>query len=218
MSEELPQSIIPLKNDSCPNEMKHVQDLYCANLEQTCIEWIDKKRCKIFSHESKCIGSEIELNYCIDTEESHNLFGFPLTDITWNQANKMCKSWDKRLCKENEWTQACEGPERLPYPYGYERNSSLCNIDHKAYIKDKKLVNESVNIKDYPECLSPYNVHDMAGNVDEAVVSNGGTKYQSVFKGGFWGFVRNACRPKTSEHFEEYADTQTGFRCCKDVQ
>ena len=217
VSEEQPQRIIPQKDILCPIEMQHIQALYCTNLEQTCLEWIDKKRCKSFAHESKCNGAQIELDFCIDIEEAHGLDGFPLNTITWNQADKICKKSGKRLCNESEWTQACEGPERLPYPYGYDRDSSICNIDHKAYIKNKKLANESVNIKDYPKCLSSYEIHNMAGNMDEAVLSDGGTKYKSVFKGGFWSYIRAACRPRTTEHYEEYADTQTGFRCCKDI-
>jgi sulfatase modifying factor 1 len=209
--------IIPQKDNSCKAGMIYIHGTYCTNLKQTCLKWIDKKRCKSFSHESICEGSEIPLDFCIDTEEAHSENGMPLTNITWNQGNKMCKSWGKRLCTESEWTLSCEGNERLPYPYGYDRDSSICNIDHKAYIKNKKLVNESVNIKSYPDCLSPYKVHDMVGNVDEAVVSNGGTEYKSVFKGGFWGYIRGNCFSRTTEHFEEYADTQTGFRCCSNI-
>lgn len=213
----LPEKIIPLKDNSCKQDMVHVQGLYCTKLEQTCLEYIDKKRCKTFSHESKCLGKEILMDFCIDTEEAHSEDQMPLTNITWNQANHLCKFWNKRLCTESEWTLSCEGNDRLPYPYGYDRDSSICNIDHKAYIKDKKLVNESVSINEYSNCLSPYGVHDMVGNIDEAVMSDGGTKYKTVFKGGFWGFIRANCFSRTTEHFEEYADTQTGFRCCSNI-
>src|ERR1700748_1122908 len=174
---ENPSHITPQKDNSCPLDMVRVTGNYCTNLQQTCLEWIDKKRCKTFSHTSQCLGEEIPLDFCIDIEEAHGESGFPLTDITWNQANKICKNWGKRLCTESQWTLSCEGNEHLPYPYGYDRDSTICNIDHKAYIKNDKLVNESVSIKDYPECLSPFLVHDMVGNVDEAVMSNGNTKY-----------------------------------------
>ena len=214
---EEPLKETPQKDFSCEENMVHIKGLYCDSLNQTCLKWIDKKRCAIFSKESQCVGNEKELNFCIDIEEAHKEDGMPLTGMTWDQGSKLCKSWGKRLCTESEWVLSCEGNERLPYPYGYERDSSICNIDHKAFIKDKKLVNESSNIKEYPNCLSPFGVHNMVGNVDEAVISNGQTKYKSVFKGGFWGYLRNACRPRTTEHFEEYADTQTGFRCCSNI-
>lgn len=214
------KSIIPQKDNSCKEDMIHIQGNYCTNLKQTCLEWIDKKRCKSFSHDSICEGEEVPLDFCIDEDEAHDIKNMPLTNITWNQANKMCKSWGKRLCGENEFVKSCQGPDNLPYPYGYDRITDMCNIDKKAYIKNNKLVNESANIKDYPECISEYGVHDLIGNVDEWVRSDGGTAYKSVLRGGFWSYaIRGRCdfSVRTTEHFEEYANTQTGFRCCDNI-
>ena len=68
-----------------------------------------------------------------------------------------------------------------------------------------------------PLCASPYGVMDMTGNVDEWVVNESGKPYKSGLKGGYWGPVRDRCRPMTTAHNERFAFYQIGFRCCKDA-
>ena len=67
-------------------------------------------------------------------------------------------------------------------------------------------------------CVSPYGVFDMTGNVDEWVVNESGHPYKSGSKGGYWGPVRDRCRPMTTAHGEEFAFYQLGFRCCADTR
>ena len=57
----------------------------------------------------------------------------PVVAVTWNEARDSCKKAGKRLCLDHEWTLACEGQERLPYPFGYTRDPEACNFD-KPYI------------------------------------------------------------------------------------
>jgi sulfatase modifying factor 1 len=56
----------------------------------------------------------------------------------------------------------------------------------------------------------------MTGNVDEWVINETGKPYKSGLKGGYWGPVRDRCRPMTIAHNEEFAYYQIGFRCCGD--
>ena len=65
--------------------------------------------------------------------------------------------------------------------------------------------------------MSPYGVYDMTGNVDEWVVNESGKPYKSGLKGGYWGPVRDRCRPMTTVHAEGFSFYQIGFRCCSDV-
>jgi hypothetical protein len=62
----------------------------------------------------------------------------------------------------------------------------------------------------------------MAGNVDEWVVNERGstttTPYISGLKGGYWGPVRNRCRPMTTDHNQWHSGYQIGFRCCVDAR
>lgn len=211
------RSVIPEKDLSCPNGMVHIVGKYC-NYSNVCLEWLDKKRCKKFAEKSTCSGPEKQLDFCMDVEE-YNKDGYPLTFITYNIANSICKKENKRLCDEEEFVLSCGGNDRLPYPYGYERND-YCNIDHKAYIKNDKLVNESNPIWENTECMSPFGIHNLTGNVDEWYKSSGGTKYSSTLHGGFWGYIRGRCEmsSRTTEHNFLYSDTQTGFRCCSNIK
>ncbi len=90
------------------------------------------------------------------------------------------------LCSDTEWTLACEGEERRPYPYGngYERDERACNID-KPYIwpDAEKVYGAKTSAAELARLdqrepsgvargrVSPYGVHDMVGNVDEWVVN-----------------------------------------------
>jgi len=69
-------------------------------------------------------------------------------------------------------------------------------------------------------CVSAYGVFDMTGNVDEWVLNESGNEngpeYQSGLKGGYWGPVRNRCRPATTDHNRWHHGYQIGFRCCAD--
>lgn len=40
-------------------------------------------------------------------------------------------------------------------------------------------------------------------------------RYASHLKGGWWGPVRNRCRPMTAEHGPSFSYYNVGFRCCK---
>jgi formylglycine-generating enzyme required for sulfatase activity len=154
--------------------------------------------------------------------------------VNWDEARNECAGAGKRLCYDQEWTLACEGKERLPYPYGYVRNPEACNID-RPYIApdndryaDPKTREEEVARLDQRDpsgaregCVSPYGVHDMTGNVDEWVVNEKGKvddkPYRSGLKGGYWGPVRDRCRPITTDHNPWHTGYQIGFRCCSDT-
>ena len=74
------------------------------------------------------------MHFCIDRYEYPNRAGAtPVVATTWDEAAAQCKSEGKRLCKDTEWTLACEGDDRTPYPYGNVRDATACNFD-KPYI------------------------------------------------------------------------------------
>ncbi|MFO0665718.1 MAG: SUMF1/EgtB/PvdO family nonheme iron enzyme [Polyangiaceae bacterium] len=219
----------------CREGMVEVEGDYCPALEQKCLKWLDgelKLRCGEFAPTGKCQTATIKKRFCMDKYEYPNKVGEkPVVMKTWHEAVQSCKSEGKRLCRDSEWTLACEGQERLPYPYGYERNAEACNIDkpHPA-VDERALSNPATRDAEaarldqrapsgsYEACVSPYGVHDMAGNVDEWVINESHTPYQSGSKGGYWGPVRTRCRPMTVAHYEMFSFYQLGFRCCSDAQ
>jgi hypothetical protein len=218
----------------CRANQVEVEGDYCPWLDQKCLRWLDpdlKLRCAEFAPESKCQSKTIHKHFCIDTYEFPNKLGEkPKVLGTWYEARDACKAEGKRLCRDSEWTLACEGQERLPYPYGYARNAEACNIDkpHPA-VDEAALGNphtrqaeadrlwQGVPSGSMESCVSPYGVHDMTGNVDEWVINESGKPYQSGSKGGYWGPVRTRCRPMTVAHYENFSFYQLGFRCCSDV-
>jgi sulfatase modifying factor 1 len=216
---------------NCAPGMVEVEGDYCPNVEQKCLRWLDpetKQRCAEFLPTSACKGKSIHKHFCVDRFEYPNVQGEkPVVMKSWLDAKATCQSEGKRLCGESEWTLACEGKERLPYPYGYTRSDEACNIDkphpdvNEAAIANPATRDAEVARLDQRDpsgareaCVSPYGVYDMTGNVDEWVVNESGKPFKSGLKGGYWGPVRDRCRPMTIAHNEEFEFYQIGFRCC----
>jgi formylglycine-generating enzyme required for sulfatase activity len=105
--------------------------------EQSCVEWADPKtreRCARFDRDSWQHAAaklpRTRRHFCIDELEYPNEPGqYPWVMMTWREAGALCGKEKKRLCREEEWSFACEGAEGLPYPYGYNRDDVACNID-----------------------------------------------------------------------------------------
>jgi formylglycine-generating enzyme len=232
------QSVTPILQpeaiSACPAGMVEVEGDYCPVLEQKCLRWLDpdmKLRCAEFATTSKCQSKVQKKHFCMDKFEYPNHAGEkPVVMKSWVDAATTCKSEGKRLCKDSEWTLACEGKEHLPYPYGYARNAEACNIDRPhPNVDERALANPFTRAAEvarldqrtasgsHEACVSPYGVYDLAGNVDEWVVNESNFPYQSGSKGGYWGPVRTRCRPMTTAHSETFAFYQLGFRCCGDA-
>jgi hypothetical protein len=234
----------------CPEHMLEVEGLYCTDLMHRCVKggknhlhedagepepfYCDKYQAGF----AKCLGKEEPKHFCIDEYEYPNQLGtIPMVMVSWYEAAQLCEIQNKRLCDDDEWTLACEGPDRRPYPYGFERDATACNIDHLWVKPDDGLLasktasaaeiqaevdrlSKRVPSGSMPRCRSPYGVMDMGGNVDEWAVNVTlhGKPYQSVFKGGHWvSGARNRCRPITASHDESTFYYAEGFRCCADV-
>ncbi len=209
----------------CPSDMVHVQGVRCAEPTQRCLEWTPRNgksgiSCREFAAPSRCGGQRTPMNYCIDRFElTPEGYEYPLTHVNWTEAGILCKRMDKRLCHEEEWEFACEGPDAVPYPYGYVRDGARCNHD----IPEIELVTKPDHFIDHrmkrdalPSCVSPFGVFNLVGNVDEWTTRRSDPRGQrAILRGGWWLQGRNRCRAATSNHGEIYAGMQTGFRCCK---
>lgn len=225
------KNLIQNQHSVCQNDMTLVVGNFCPKAKFDCLDWMEDPvkhpyaRCMLYGI-SECISDRKHMRFCIDKLEFSDDSGMPVPDVSWTQAKQMCEQKDKRLCKEEEWLFACEGEEMLPYPYGYGRNPVLCNFEIYS-----DLVGSNNKLKDHrkpadsnPLCISPFGVRNMVGNIDEWVVldkphfsnKNRGRKMMSGLKGGWWGPLRNRCRPTTVDHDEVFHEFQTGFRCCSD--
>jgi formylglycine-generating enzyme required for sulfatase activity len=181
-----------------------------------------------------CLTKPRRQRFCIDTYEYPNQPGaHPPVMVDWFDAAGACSAQGKRLCWESEWVSACEGPDKLPFPYGLKRDPSKCNSDNmylkpnlsRVYAKDPSLedqelsrLDQSVASGELPGCVSGFGVHDLTGNFDEWVNAEGKHDISrwAGLKGGGWGHVRNACRPMTVSHPPDFTYYFISFRCCAD--
>jgi hypothetical protein len=213
---------------------------YCTEVKHECREeWyaeVNKKRvCEAFAPHSECVGQRVPKRFCVDKYSWPNVHGArPEVMNNFYQAQVKCAALGKRLCTESEWTMACEGPEMLPFPYGYVRDANKCNGDREWDSPDMAKVAkrdpaelarlwQGVPSGSQPECVSGYGVHDLPGNNDEVAQSETSGpgfrgKYDSVTTGGPWyKGVRNQCRPKIYTHNEGFYYYYLGFRCCAEA-
>lgn len=225
-------------SESCPHGMVLVEGEYCPSVAHRCLDYlsVDRDRCAEYAEGHRCFGKPVSMRFCIDRFEYPNVSGVkPMVAVSYRAAEQKCAEQGKRLCTATEWTLACEGPERLPYPTGRRRDENACNYDkpyrfpnNDAYANPRtreaeiKRLDQRAASGEMAECVSAYGVHDMTGNVDEWVLNQDGKvdarPYRSGLKGGYWGPVRNRCRPMTLDHNEWHSGYQIGFRCCADGQ
>jgi sulfatase modifying factor 1 len=209
---------------ACPGGMVLIDGMACPNLQQACVRWVDPPtsafpftRCAEFKRPATCQGGRVHRRYCIDQEEYLRVpETLPLVNVSWEEAQATCEEQGARLCSESEWEFACEGEEMLPYPYGFERDSTACNFDRTDLGKMEDGLNDLRAPPDaFPRCVSPFGVHDMVGNVDEWTEREGmAAPNRSALHGGWWLPGRNNCRAATLGHKENYSGKQVGFRCC----
>lgn len=213
----------------CPEDMVRVAGNYCTEVRHTCLKWLDDPklpyaRCGKYEETARCVGKRVPMSFCMDRYE-YTKAGeeLPLNHQSLVSGSQICRQQGKRLCGENEWNFACEGEEMRPYPYGWERKP-VCNQDKEDLYemkKGKQVLKDLRNPPEAnPECVSPFGVHQMAGNLDEPTLRENSAQnypFRTALKGGWWMAARNRCRPATTAHDDHYSDIQVGVRCCADT-
>jgi sulfatase modifying factor 1 len=166
---------------------------------------------------------------------------YPQGYISGLQARSACEASGKRLCKPDEWKNACMGPKKTIFPYGNAREVGRCNDNGRssmhffnADLDDKpenswkwgfngNMIDPRLNqlegtltrSGERTGCTNEYGVYDMVGNLHEWVDDPDGT-----FQGGYYLDTHlngDGCYYRTTAHPISHLDYSTGFRCCADV-
>ena len=165
---------------------------------------------------------------------------FPQGYISGVQARAACERSGKRLCRADEWKNACMGPRKTTFPYGNARVVGRCNDDgrspmqffnprldgkpehrwmwgHGGNMIDPRLNQLEGTLTRTGEragCTNGYGVFDMVGNLHEWVDDPKGT-----VQGGYYLDTHlngDGCNYRTTAHPFTHYDYSTGFRCCAD--
>ncbi len=150
---------------------------------------------------------------------------YPVVNVTWDQANAYCQWAGKRLPGEAQWEYAASGPENLNWPWGDTFRVDLLPAAEA----------DTQPVGSYPEGVSPFGVHDLAGNASEWVADDfdqnfyaespssnpllTGVSAGRLYRGGSFG-NRNGIFYTTSRRYgniRTFSDTDLGFRCALDA-
>ncbi len=219
----------------CPSDMVMIGRSYCIDVYEASLMQVTKG------------GAEKPWPYFDVLPEGvvvravNSAGAFPQGYISGHQAAVACERSGKRLCKSDEWKNACMGPKKTIFPYGNARQVGRCNDNGRssmhffnAKLDDKpenswmwgfggNMVDPRLNqlegtltrSGERTGCTNEYGVFDMVGNLHEWVDDPDGT-----FQGGYYLDTHlngDGCYYRTTAHPMSHLDYSTGFRCCADV-
>jgi formylglycine-generating enzyme required for sulfatase activity len=223
----------PGRESACPDDMRLVDHPHYDVIDRICTDRRDGKHCFAYQPGSnKPRGEPEHLRFCMDAFEAPNKKGAkPLVMQSSVDGSEWCGARGKRLCREVEFESACEGPDLLPWSYGWSADGEACNSGKPwrpfhaevLYEKNDEAARELERLwqgepaGSRARCATKEGVFDLVGNVEEWVTSRQGRKWPVTLIGGFWSKPWTGCRGANDAHEPTFRFYETGFRCCKDL-
>ena len=117
---------------TCPSDTRLVVGTHYDQVQHLCTDLRrDGKDTHCFEYEDGLTAEEGEVTQvrvCMDQFEAPNVRGRrPMVMQSFDAAETWCKARSRRVCTEQEWELACEGPEHRPLAYGWRIANALCN-------------------------------------------------------------------------------------------
>jgi sulfatase-modifying factor enzyme 1 len=134
----------------------------------------------------------------------------PTTNVTRDDASRLCAAKGKRLCTELEWERACKGPQSTTYEYGDTYRPQVCGTD--APIEQTAKHPSGGNLP----CKTGFGVRDMHGGVAEWTDSpweRGSTDASLAVVRGGAGEIGARCANAAAREAASKGPA-LGFRCC----
>ena len=150
-------------------------------------------------------------------QPKEGLADHPAVEVSFEGARACCEWAGRRLPTEAEWQFACEGPEKLAYPWGNHFRVADPDIHKLANIVgDADGFVKTAPVGSFPDGRSPHGVLDMGGNVWEWTTGPGG---KPMLRGGSWSngnaHMRCARSDDPSSSHSYFKGSSVGFRCAE---
>lgn len=226
-------------SDPCATDMVLVSGSACPYVAHKCARkrkevGRDRGICEAFENEVLCEGRAQRVEVCMDRFEYPNRSGaLPAVLLSFDDAERVCASHDKRLCTVREWQFACEGESIVPLPMGLSRDPDGCTWDRGPVLEVVPSLGPDVAASlqrsdrrarsgSAASCKSVFGVFDLTGNVREWVrdPEHGrlSPPFTSALAGGAWGSGAATCRTLDQDLPPPSRSASAGFRCCQDVR
>lgn len=131
---------------------------------------------------------------------------FPVTHVSWNDAESFCKWEGGHLPTEAQWEYAARGPQKNDFPWGNIYNPHLAN--HGSFSEDGADARDGwiglAPIGSFPDGMTPTGIYDLAGNASEWVAD-----YYDRDEDGF-GYPRAAATDPKGPAFSAYGHVVRG--------